>query len=202
MVRVTKLGVVVALLGILVAIGIALLQSEGKSSTRTASKPTTEATEPLDTSPPSAVGSRTLPPNTTSPTPGLVPEGIGPVVERASPQIGRVEVVPSEFRRIATNTWAASRYGDNKVAFRYGWDVYDSQGNIIDNDVECRVQGIVTSSAGVPMGSRNGYCEYDMGFTKHDYLPPGEYRVTVTAKVDSGSSKQAMFDFTVVADTN
>jgi hypothetical protein len=172
-----------------------------ESTSSTLGLTTTEAS-------PTTVRSPEAPPTTSSSRTSVPASSVptrSPVVTAttlAAVQIGRVEVLPDEYARIGKTTWRASRYGNNTAAFRYGWAVYDTEGNRITRNTECRVKGIVSSSDGTPMGSRNGYCDYDVGFTGYHYLPPGSYRVTVTVTMDSGFTKDATFDFTVVPDTN
>ena len=204
----TRWGLILAIPGAIVAVGLIIgflvsLFNGGEGNSNTvepgtptiieASIPTTTRNDSLSTLP-----TTTAPPSSVSrpPVPATAP--VGTTAKPVVAEIGRVEVVPDEYARIARNTWAASRYANNTAPFLYGWNVYDPEGNRITRNVTCRVDGIVASGDGTPMGSRQGNCDYSSAFTSPHYLPPGNYRVTVTATMDAGSTKQATFDFTVV----
>ena len=110
--------------------------------------------------------------------------------------IQSVKVQAGDYRKVGSGLYQLG--GSKTLQFRYWWTTMSNFGAIDSSDTSCTVVGTITNLAtgGVEDTARSATCSLQ-GW-QQAYLPQGNYRVSVTVTLESGTRGSGSLQFRIV----
>jgi len=154
----------------------------------------THSTPPVETTAPTSVAPTTSTTDLGASTNDSGSATSSPLSDAVS--IQSVKVQAGDYRKVGSGLYQLG--GSKTLQFRYWWTTMSNFGAIDSSDTSCTVVGTITNLAtgGVEDTARSATCSLQ-GW-QQAYLPQGNYRVSVTVTLESGTRGSGSLQFRIV----